>query len=339
MSKYSNDKLGQLFNRVLNSKETSDKDVLDIKEYCQKVFGDGSVTADPASIHQFNNLVVQEADKVAKPKVTSILGLLANVTTAKRGDLVKIDLPKKHKAKVVWAALGTGVDLIRVDGKKSKVAIPTAFQTGFSYEPLDLVTDSVENFRKLVEDVAEAKVRLYMAQISKLVQAAITSSVIPDVNVEVGSNLTLADYNKVASTLARYGGRPVFVADTLLIDNFAQQQATDSVVKELLYDDLKKELLTSLNPTTIGRTTAVNLVNPFLDETNSSVELPVNQGYMFAGEASQKPFKVVEYGGLRQYTEQDPEDERIKMKLVQEAAIELVYGEIIGFIKDDSIIL
>lgn len=333
--KYDEKKIRGLFSRVLDEKTTSKDDATDIKAYCEKVFGNGSVTPDPSMLHQFNNLIVQEADKIAKPKVSKISDLLATFVSRNRGDIYQYDIPQDRKAKVVWAAFGTGVDLVRVDGKKSKVATPENFQAGFSYEPLDLVKESVENFRKLVDDVSEAKVRLYMNQISKLMQAAIASSLIPSANVKTGNNLTLADYKKVASTLQRYGGRPVFIGDTLLIDYFAQQQATGAY-KDLLTDGLREELRTALNPTSIGRTTAVNLVNPFLDETNSSVELPVNEGYMLAGTVKQKPFMVVEYGGMRQYTEQDADIERVKMKLAQEAAVELVFGEAIGYVREDA---
>ncbi|OME55391.1 hypothetical protein BSK59_12995 [Paenibacillus odorifer] len=333
---YDNTKIEQLFKRVLNSKETSLSDASDIKAYCEKVFGNGTATPDPSLLHQFNNLVVQEADKISKPEVSKILNLLANFQTRNPGQLVQYKIPTKTKTKVVWAANGTGVDLHRVEGQKTKIAEPKKFQTGFYYEPIDLVNDSVENFRKLVSDIGEAKLRLYMEQVSKLVRSAIASTLIPNANVKTGNALNLTDYNKVASTLGRYGGRPIFVADTLLIDYFAMQQATDPTIKGLLYDDIKKELLTSLNPTTIGRTTAVNLVNPFTDETNSKVQLPVNEGYMFAGDVSQKPFQIVEYGGMRQMTEQDSEDERIKLKITQEAAVELVFGEIIGYVREDS---
>lgn len=335
MSKYSETKLQELFQRVLNEKTTSVEDSGDIKEYITKVFGNGSVTPDPSMLHQFNNLIVKEADKIAKPKVSKISDLLATFVQRERGDIYQYTIPQDRKAKVVWAALGTGVDLVRVDRRKSKVATPEHFQTGFTYEPLDLVKESVDNFRKLIDDVSEAKVRLYMQQISKLMQAAISSSLIPAANVKTGNNLTLADYNKIASTLQRYGGRPVFTADTLLIDYFAQQQATGTY-KDLLTDNLREELRTALNPTSIGRTTAVNLVNPFLDETNSSVELPVNEGYMVAGSVSQKPFIIVEYGGMRQFTETDADLERVKMKIAQEAAIELLFGEAIGFIREDA---
>lgn len=128
----------------------------------------------------------------------------------------------------------------------------------------------------------------------------------------------------------------MFIADSLLIDYFASQQGTDPKYVNLLSDKIKEELLTALNPTTIGRTTAVNLINPFTDETNSKVELPVNKGYMFAGGVSQKPFSVVEYGGLKQMTEQDIEDERVKMKITQSASIVLLFGEAIGIIEEQA---
>ena len=95
-------------------------------------------------------------------------------------------------------------------------------------------------------------------------------------------------------------------------------------------------LLRELNISQIGRTDAVNLVNPFVNENNNKVELPVNVGYMLAGSVSQKPFVVTEFGGLRQMTEQDMEDERIKIKLTQDADIQLIFGEAIAQIKENS---
>ncbi|MNR06212.1 hypothetical protein D3C85_1222750 [compost metagenome] len=196
--------------------------------------------------------------------------------------------------------------------------------------------ESEEYFRKLVNDIANAKVRLFLDKINELTASAISSGKIPAKNVKTGSNITIAEYNKVASVLQRYGGRPVFVADSLLIDYFAMQQASDSTFKNLLTDGIKDELLTALNPTTIARTTAVNLVNPFTDETNSKVELAVNKGYMFAGGVEQKPFSIVEYGGLRQMTETDIEDERVKIKITQDVAVNLVFGEAIGIIEEQA---
>ncbi|MEC3756005.1 hypothetical protein P9160_00995 [Bacillus halotolerans] len=328
-------KIKGLFSRVLNNKMDG-TDQADIQTYIKKVFGDGGTTPDPSMLHQFNNLVVEQADVIAKPKVTQLLSLLANVQQEKRGNIKEIKIPKKNKAKVIWSATGSGVDLVRVEGQESVPAVPKTMSTGFYYEPLDLVTDSIVYFNKLVNDIADAKVRLYLDKIHQLTASAITAGKIPAKNVQTGSNLTLQQYSKVASVLQRYGGKPIFVADTLLIDYFAFQQGTDSTFKNFLTEEVKGELLTALNPTTIGRTTAVNLTNPFTDDTNSKVELPVNKGYMFAGGVSQKPFSVVEYGGLRQLTEQDIEDERIKMKIVQDASVNLLFGEAIGIIEEQA---
>ncbi|MBX6361874.1 MAG: hypothetical protein IRZ03_17580 [Acidobacterium ailaaui] len=328
-------KLKGLFSRVYNNK-MEESDGRDITEFAKRVFGDGSFNPDPSMLHQFNNLVVQQADEVAKPIVTNMLSIFATVIPAQRDQIVKYDIPQKSKARVRWSANGSGVDLVRVEGKKSEIAVPRTFSTGFYYEPFGMIQDAVAKTRELVDDVANAKVRLYLDNIYKLIDAAVSSGDIPTANVLSGSNLTLKQYNKLASTLSRYGGRPVFVADTLLIDYFAMQQATDSAYKELLTDPVRAELLSSLNPSRIGRTDAVNLVNPFIDDANSKVEIPVNVGYMFAGSQTQKPFVVVEFGGLRQMTEQDIEDERIKMKLVQDADIELIFGQTIGKVKEDA---
>ncbi|GLI82324.1 hypothetical protein ANABIO32_00100 [Rossellomorea marisflavi] len=333
--KLDNTKLKGLFSRVYNSK-TEETDSSDIKAYITKVFGNGGQNPDPSMLHQFNQLVVETADEIAKPMVTNLLGLFANVDNETRGNIKELKIPQKNRAKIVWSATGSGVDLVRVEGRKSIFATPAHLSTGFYYEPLDLVQDSEVYFRKLVNDVANAKVRMYLDEINKITAKAVASGKIPAANVKTGSNVTLQEYNKVASVLQRYGGRPVFVGDSLLIDYFAMQQASDSVFSNLLTDGIKEELLTALNPQRIARTTAVNLVNPFTDESNSKVELPVNKGYMFAGGVEQKPFSIVEYGGLRQMVEQDIEDERIKVKITQDASINLVFGEAIAIIEEQA---
>jgi len=333
-----NQKIKGLFSRVYKN-QMKETDAVDIKEYAKRVFGDGSLNPDPSLLHQFNNLVVQQADEVAKPMVADLLSLLATTKTASRDQVVKYEIPQKSKARVRWSANGSGVDLVRVEGKKFEVAVPKTFSTGFYYEPFGMVTEPEENFRKLVDDLANAKVRLYLEQIRKLTDAAVSSGDVPTPNQLIGDNLTLANYNKLGSVIARYGGRPVFVGDSILIDHFAMQQATDTTYSKLLSDRLKEELATELNPTRIARTDAVNLVNPFIDDENSKVELPVNEGYMFAGSATQKPFIVTEFGGMRQLTEQDIEDERVKLKISQDADIQLIFGQSIGVVRDNSLSL
>lgn len=335
---YDTNKLKGLFSRVAHDKMV-ETDENDIREFAAKVFGKGEYNPDPSLLHQFNNLVVQTADELAKPQVSDIVGLLATVKPAQRDQVVKYEIPQKSKARMRWSANGTGVDLVRVEGKKSEIAVPRTFTTGFYYEPFGMVEDALEGFRKLVTDVADAKIRLYLDQINKLVATAVASQDIPTNNQLIASNATLQNYNKLASVISRYGGRPVFVADTLLIDHFANQMATDATYSKLLTDRMREEIVRELNPATIGRTDAFNLVNPFMDKDNSKTELPVNVGYMLAGSATQKPFVLVEFGGLRQMTEQDIEDERIKMKLAQDADIELIFGEALGYVKDDTVTL
>lgn len=332
-----------LFQRVYNDKMIMDNekgvnDEESIKALCQKVFGDGTVTPDPSLLHQFNNIVVAVADEIAKPQATNLLGLFADFVTEQPGNLHSYTIPKQAKTRIKWSALGSGVDVVRVESGKKTVAVPQVFSTGVYYEPLDLVQNSVENFRKLVNDVADAKLRLYLQKSMAVIQSAITSGKIPSNNVKTGDNLALADFNKVASTIQRvgFGGKPLFIGDSLLIDYFADKIVGDATKSKLLTDRIKEEYLTALNITEVGKVTCVNLVNPFIDESNSKVELNVNEGYFFSGSSSIKPIKIVEYGGLKQFTEQDPEDERIKLMLKQEAAVELVVGQGVGYIKENT---
>ena len=342
MSEIKEKDMMKLFNRVYKNEMTVDPetevhDEEAIKAVCAKVFGDGGRTPDPTALHQFNNLVVEMADEIAKPKVTELIGILANTSTEMRGSVKQLKLPTKAKAKVIWSANGSGVDLVRIAGQKSVMAAPKTFTTGFYYEPLDLVTDSVTNFRALINDLAEAKVRLYMKNIAELTVAAVSSAKIPANNVVSGSNTSITDYNKLVSRMARYGGVPVLVADVAMINDLAMKQPADATLGKLISDDLKDVLLSSLNITQIGRSKAINLVNPFTDAANSKVDLDPQKGYMFTGEGAQKPFAVVEYGGMRQMTEQNIEDERIKLKIAQDASIVLLYGEILGYLVDNSI--
>ena len=328
-------KLKGLFSRSMQE-QVADEDRKDMMEFSKRVFGDGSFNPDPSLLHQFNNLVVQQADVIAKPLVTDMVATLATYKQAQRDQVVKYEIPVKNKAKVRWSANGSGVDLVRVENAKSEIAVPRTFSTGFYYEPFGMVQDAVASFQTLVNDIANAKARLYFSEISKLMDAAVTAGDIPTPNILSGDNLTLAQYNKLASRLARVGGgRPLFVADSLLIDHFAQQQA--SVANgALMTDRMREELVRELNVTQIGRTDAINLVNPFIDKEGTKTEIPVNVGYMLAGNGTQKPFVVTEFGGLRQKTEQDMEDERIKMKITQDADIQLIFGEAIGKVKENA---
>jgi len=330
------DKLEELFTLVLNEKNTTNQEEVELKQYINEVFGNGLPSQH--ELHQFNNLVVKKAEEIARPKATEILSLLADIQNAGGVSVFQYNIPKEHKIKAVWSANGSSVDHVRVEGDETRTASPTSLQTGVYYEVKSLVAEDVAYFRKLVNNVADAKIQLYWDTISKLFATAIADGSIPTKNVLQGANLTLPNYNKLASVLGRYGGRPILVADTALIDHFAFQQPTDTTFKELLTDDLKSELANSLTVARIGRTTAVSLVNPFVAGSGNTVtELPVNEGYMFAGGVGLKPFKIIEFGALEQYTTFDSKFKRVEINLNQEVAIEFVQGEAVGFIKDTAL--
>lgn len=335
---YDTMKLKDLFSRVANNKiiqNDEQNDEVDIKEYCQRVFGSDK-NPDPTLLHQFNNLVVETADEIAKPQMSDLLGVFATFVPRNRGDLYKYNIPQKFKSKVKWVANGTGIDAVRVDKGVQQIALPRTFGTAFEYEPLDVSTDAVGNFNILVNNVAEAKLKLYLNEVMALIEKAVTSQAIPANNVLSGSALTIAQYNKQASRVARYGGKPIFVADSLLIDFFANQYATLLGTNNATPDRLKEMFASALSITEIGRTTAVNLINPFIDKANTQVELPINKGYMFSSSESLKPFVIAEYGTMRQKTKENFEDDRIIMKITQDAAIEMLYPETINYIKEDS---
>jgi hypothetical protein len=344
MATFKLDETKSLFKRVYNNKmveadEASGKigDEAEIKAICQKVFGDGSSLPDPTLLHAFNELVIQQAEEVAKPMVSNLLSMLANTRSATRGNVVQIDTPRKIKAKVIWSANGSGVDLIRVEGKKSIVATPQTFTAGFYYEPLDLVTNSVETFRTLIQDLAEAKVRLYMKEIAKIIDAAVTSTKIPTNNVINGANTTITAFNQAVGRASRFGGRPMLIADPVMINDLAMKIPADANLSKIISDGYKDDLLLALNVTQIGRATAMNLVNPFIDEANTKVELNHQVGYMIAGEGNKKPMVVVEYGGMRQKQQATFEDDRVMLVIAQDASINLLYSQNLFYIKDTAL--
>lgn len=330
------EELENLFTLVLNEKTTTAKDETYLKRYINEVFGSGIPSQH--ELHQFNNLVVKKAEEIARPKATEILSLLADYENAGQVAVYQYTIPKKHKIKAIWSANGSSVDHVRVEGDETRTAKPTTLQTGVYYEVKSLVQGDVEYFRKLVNNVADAKIQLYWDTVSKLFNSFVSDGTIPTRNILSTANIDITDYNKLASTLQRYGGRPIFIADALLIDKIAFQQATNATFQNLLTDNVKAELLNSLNITTIGRTTAVPLVNPFVEGSKNTVtELPINEGYMLAGDVGTKPFKIIEFGSLEQYTDFDHKLKRVEINLNQEVAIEFVQGEAVGYVKDTAL--
>lgn len=344
------EKLISLGKRVYNGKMVEEKDAegnitlsdeKDIKALCSKVFGDGSVNPDPSLLHNFNNIIVKLADVIAQPRVDEMMSILANYQKANRGDIIAYKVPEQNRVFIKWTALGSGVDLVRINPREKKVpAIPKQLQFGASYEPLDMVQNSVEGFRTAVNAVADAKVEFYYTKIVELIQKAVTSQAIPTTQVLSSANISITDYKALENKMIRLGGRPIMIGDMALVNHFSEQQVTDAYYSKLLTDRVKEGLLSDLRATAFSKTVAININNPFIDKSNSKVRFAVNEGYVFAGaEANKAPFYITEFGGMRQTTEQDAEDERIKMVIKLEADITLLSGRAMGYIKDTSVVL
>lgn len=340
-----NEKTKELMVRVYNNQMLQDEklgfnDDEAIKTLCQKVFGNGNVAPDPATLHNFNNLVIQVADAVAKPQIEVLLSYFADYERMDANATMKqYTIPQNSKVRFAFSATGSGVDVKRVERGKVQYVKPMFAQLGIYYEPLTKTARCVEDFRKVVSDIAEAKVRLFYEEVMKLIAGAVTSTKIPAKNVLTGTNVTIAQYNKLGSTISRRANnsQPILIADRLMIDYFSELDKTANV--NIIPDVIKSELYSSLIPTKIGRTQAINIENPFVDDANAKVFFDVTKGYMLGAGASHKPFIIAEYGGLIQEQAQNTQDGRIKLLARQGLGIELVYGNAIGVITESSIAL
>lgn len=334
--KFDTKKLHTLFNSVMDNTLDMENEKK-VKAYLNQVFGNGRPS--PEALHQFNEVVVRQADIIVQKKATSILEILADVVRLPSGNSYVYTIPQSHKAKWVWSARGTSVEHVRLGSSSQRTITPTRISTGLYYELESLAQAEVPYFQELVQLVADAKINLYFEQISMAFKQAVAQGRIPSNNVLDGSNLTLRQYTEFMNKFTRYGGRPVLVADPLLIDQFAFGATSDAIYQHLLYPELQKSLVEDLNVTQIGRTTAVNLINPYVvGSGNTKTMLPVNEGYVFASGAL-KPFKIVEFGEMKQWTEFDSDLEQVQIKLTQDFGMDFIEGEQIGYIVDDALSL
>ena len=318
--------------------EKVNQDEKEIMEICNRTFGMG--TPSPENLHLFNQFLVETAEVIAKPRVDAILGLLADVESVPAGAVKVYKVPKTTESKFLFTAKGTGVDLVRLSpDETTKVATPQSMTYGGYYEISTFRADPIKAFRDAVDYLATAKVEYYFDKVFELVGLALSNGDIPENNKKQGSNLTLADFQKVEQSMIRLTqGRPVFVGDMSLINHFANLIPTTQ--KDLLTDELRDMLREELIPTKISRTVAVNIPNTWIDENNSKVRFDHKTGFVFPGAVSgKKPFAITEFGTRRQYSELDPQTEQVKLKIVFESDVTLLNGRYFGVIKDDSIVI
>ena len=310
-----------------------------ITELCGKVFGDGSVTPNPALLHDFNNIVVRVADEVSRPDIEQLLKWFANYQNVP-ADTQMVMYTHEHPKylKFKWSADGSEPILRRVEEGRQDYITISNIQTGISYNPLTLNSNCVENFRALVGQVANAKVQLVYETIMHMIQKAVTApqSQIPAQQIVKGSNVTTADFNKVANMVGRRtASKPIFIADTVFIDHLAEQIETKNFN---IIADSRKEDFYSYNVTDLRTASAVPMVNNFTTLSGVETQFPVNTGYMVGGAGNaRKPFEVALAGGLTQITETEAIEGRIKMTIRQKIGIDFLAGYNLAVITDDSL--
>ena len=309
------DKVAELGKRIYNNTMLEKKDehgkiVLSdedaIKSLVEQTFTSDGDIRNLEQFRVFNKLIVETANTETKPKLEPILNLISDFQTVGRYDTVVYDVPKKARVKLALTATGAGVDFVRISPSQTRQAAkPQTHQFGVYYNVGEMISNPVNEFRNAVNYVVEQKVKYTFNKVMELVNNAKTVGDIPTDQVIEAANVDIMDYRKLENKLLRYGNgvKPVMVADRDLIDSLAIKQATANLGvtgKEgiLITDELKQSILRDVEFTEVLRTTAIPTDNPFVDNKNSKVDLPVNEGIVIAG-GEKSPFKVRDYGQMR----------------------------------------
>lgn len=338
-------------NKMLEKKDDQGKIVLSdsdaIKALVDQTFSTGGEVRNLEQLRIFNRLIVETADEQAEARIEPIISMIADYAKVGRYDKIVYDIPKRARISMALTASGAGVDFVRISpSQKKKPAQPETHQFGVYYNIERMISDPVNEFRNAVNYVAEYKVKYIFNKIMALVKEANTKGLIPSDQIIDVANVDIMDYRALENKLLRYGRgtKPVMIADRNLIDSLAVKQATMNLGvsgKEglLITDELRKELLNSAEITQILRTTAIATDNPFIDDKNSKVDLPVNEGIVLAG-GSKSPFVIREFGAMRvAQGAPDIEDERVNMKIDIRLDITLLVGQALGYVSDQAVTL
>lgn len=336
-------------NKMLEKKDEQGKVVLSdaeaIKALVDQTFSAGGEVRNLEQLRVFNRLIVETAEVEAEARIEPIIKLVSDYAKVGRYDKVVYEVPKQAKISMALTASGAGVDFVRISpSQRKQPAKPETHQFGVYYNIERMISDPVNEFRNAVNYVVEYKVKYIFNKIMALVNKAKTTGGIPVGQVIETANVDIMDYRAIENKLLRYGKgtRPVMIADRNLIDSLAVKQATMNLGVEgkegiLLNDKLRKQILNDVEITQILRTTAVPTDNPFIDEANSKVELPVNEGIVLAG-GDKSPFMIREFGGMRVAQGMpDIEDERVNIKIDMRLDITLLLGRALAYVKDTAV--
>lgn len=307
-----------------------------IKELCNETFNSGAITTD--KLEKFNELIFEVADVVAQPAIDQVMNM---ISTYSKEDayvtLKQIDIPEECELAFQFTAVGSQPDFKRVEGGSRMFVTPKYAQIGIYYEPMTKTERCVADYKRAVDKIAAAKVKLFVKEAMSVVKAGIESGDIPADQVLDGTSLTIKDFKKVANKVSRRcgNGEVSFIADADLIDYFAMQQQNTTTYQ--LPDSLKEDTM-KLHPTKVLDVNCVNLINPYKTKKGTSVEYPVGEGYLL-GASTNKPLVVTEFGGLERNGIVELIDGRVKTMARLGFDITLLYGEAMGKITEGSVTL
>lgn len=297
----------------------------------------------------FNKLIVTTAEELAQPEIQKTINLVAQYQKVGANDIMQYNLDDmRTRVTTALTATGTGVDFTKIPSYKKKVfATPRKHQFGIKYSISRMVSDPVQEFKNATKLVAEEKVKYVMTQIYAVLKQAVTNSKIPTKQIEQNANVTFTNFRRVESSLLRYGrnARPVMIADSALISSLAEKQAgvtiSGGTAPLFLTDELRQSLLRDIEIDQISKTMAIAIDNPWTDNMNSKVDLPINEGILIAG-GSASPFRVTDFGDMAVLSDEisnNMESEEVHMKISYKVDITLLLTRAVGYIKDTSITL
>lgn len=324
----------------LNGADVQLDDEKAIRELCHKVFPADGQSANPSVVWDFNTILVQVAEQfIVKPNFDKIFSVIATTKQVdKNTSLLKYKVEKDYNIQFSMVARNSGHSLVKIGDSGEVAQVPFTIGFGVTYDPMTKTDDEVEWFNKAVKEIGRAEIVYIYNKCLEIMGAA---GAMPAANIIDGSNVKYADVRKLADVIRRRtGGRPVLLADAVMLDSLARDMATgDAYTSKLMWDGLAEELFGAYAPKNFGTFDGMELENPFTDAQNSKTALPVGEGIMFAASGKYKPLAITKIGGLVQKTNQEFKDDKVQMYVEQELAITLLYPQFIGKVTDDALSL
>lgn len=339
----------RIYNSKMETKMDADGKVIysdeeAIKSLCSKVFDKNGNVSNMEDLRSLNRIIVEVANFEAQGKFEQIVNAVADYRTVGRYDQIQyLKVPQRVQTTMALSATATGVDFIKIPKRQTKVpAIPKQFQFGVQYSVSEMVNDPVNAFRSAVDNVVEAKLKFIFNEIMKLAKNGATAGKIPSGQIYDGSGLTLATYRGIETKLIRAGrnARPVLIADIAFINDLVMKQSTEGLGGtglSWLTDEMRNSLLRDITFDQVSRSIAIPTDNPFIDETNSKVDLDPSEAIVLAG-GEGSPFKITEYGGLRESQDMPSiEKEQVLIKIDYKIDVTLFLGHMMGYLHNSSI--